>query len=163
MSTIQFELSDELAAKLKSLIQLDIDAVLAYGQAIDGIDAEHGDVRAQLERFQADHERHITELAGALRGLGHEPPERKRDAKGFLIEGMTALRSKLGTKQALKAMRQNELLTNAKYEKALELEGLPGEVMAIIVRGREDERAHLAYVEQVLTAFDEGAAIARET
>lgn len=160
MSDMQFELSDDVVKQLKSLIQLDIDASLAYQKAIDGVEEQHPEVKASLQQFKADHERHILELSNVVSALGQDPPEYKRDAKGFLIEGMTAMRAALGTRQALKAMRQNEMLTNAKYEKAMQMEALPSEVMDIIARGRADERVHLAYIEQVLVAFEEGAAIA---
>jgi hypothetical protein len=153
MTSTTFELSDQLVADLKRLVHLDIDASLAYAQAIDGVDEEHEDVRRQLEAFKGDHERHILELSNVLLALGHEPPEYKRDAKGFFIEGMTAIRAALGTRQALKAMRQNELMTNKRYGDALELTGLPREVMDIIVRARDDERRHLAFIEERLHAF----------
>lgn len=161
MTDIQFELGDDAVKQLKSLVQLDIDASLAYEKAIQGIEPEHPQVKSNLQQFKADHERHILDLSNVLNALGHEAPEYKRDIKGVLLEGMTAMRSAMGTRQALKAMRQNEMLTNAKYEKATKLETLPGEIRAIIVRAHEDERTHLAYIEQILEAFEQGAAIAQ--
>src|SRR4051812_42483132 len=105
----------DIVDNLKSLIQLDIDAVFAYGQAIDKIEEQQ--IRDELKRFQAQHEHHITALSAKVRELGGEPPERSRDFKGFLIEGFTAMRSLTGTKGALNAMETNEKITNKTYEK----------------------------------------------
>jgi hypothetical protein len=154
MANIAFELTDEVARKIYDLIQLDIDAVRAYAQAIDGVDEEHDDVAAQLAVFQADHQVHVAALSAALLAVGREPPDYKADFKGFLIEGMTAIRAKLGTLQALKAMRQNELLTNRRYQEAVELDGIPAEIMLIIETGRDDEARHLAYIERVIAEIE---------
>ena len=85
-----------------------------------------------------------------MRRLGDEPVELSRDFKGFLIEGFTALRSVTGTEGALKAMQGNEKLTNKRYEDALNIVGLPEDVLDIIRRNREDERGHLEYIERTL-------------
>src|SRR5690606_16217034 len=133
--------------KLNSLIQLDIDAVNAYEQAIQRIDATQ--IAGQLDAFKGDHQRHIEELSRAVRDLGGEPPDGSPDLKGYLLEGFTALRSATGTEGALKAMRTNEKLTNKRYEAALS-ENLPANVASIVRRNREDERRHLQYIEMAL-------------
>jgi uncharacterized protein (TIGR02284 family) len=129
---------------LNDLIQLDYDAVQAYKQAIEKID----DViaRMDLEAFQADHERHITDLSQVVRMLGGEPIELGRDLKGVLLEGLTVLRSVTGTLGALRAMKMNEKLTNRAYERALEMP-LPAGAREVVLRNREDERRHLASIE----------------
>ena len=136
-----------VAENLGSLVQLDIDAVHAYDQAIKRI--EVSTVREQLVRFRGDHERHITELSDYIRSIGEEPPEYSRDFKGFLIEGFTAIRSSTGTEGALKAMKSNEQKTNKDYNEALSWE-LPAEARTIVQRNYDDERRHLRYVEQCL-------------
>jgi uncharacterized protein (TIGR02284 family) len=130
---------------LNELIQLDYDALHAYKQAIEKIDDTIA--RLDLEAFQADHERHVVDLAAAVRTLGGEPECTGRDLKGFLLEGLTALRSVTGTMGALKAMRMNEKLTNRSYERALEAK-LPPAARDVVLRNREDERRHLAAIEQ---------------
>lgn len=137
----------KLVSKLNDLIQLDIDAVNAYEQAIKRIDIPQ--VAHDLEQFKGDHQRHIEELSAAVRRLGSEPPELSPDVKGYLIEGFTALRSLTGTEGALKAMRSNEKTTNKNYQKALS-EDLPPEIEEIVRRGRDDERRHLLYIENAL-------------
>jgi uncharacterized protein (TIGR02284 family) len=138
----------ETISTLNELIQLDIDAVHAYEQAIDRIDMRQ--IAEDLERFKGDHQRHIRELSAAVRQLGADPPERSPDLKGYLIEGFTALRSMTGTEGALKAMRTNEKITNKNYDKALS-QDLPADVAAIVRRNRDDERRHLEYIENALS------------
>ena len=162
MNNAPFEINEKLITKINDLIQLDMDASYAFGQAIDGIEPEHAGVRSQLQAFKADHERHILELSNVVAAQGQDPPEYRRDFKGFLIEGMTAARSALGTVQALKAMLQNETLLFNRYEAACDLTELPEPILAIILRGRDDERRHLDYVEQALAILqDRGAPSAR--
>jgi uncharacterized protein (TIGR02284 family) len=137
----------ETIDRLTKLTQLDIDAVQAYEQAIERVDAT--DIRMNLGSFKADHERHISELSQAIRELGGEPPERSPDVKGVLLEGFTALRSVTGIEGALKAMRTNEKLTNKSYEDALKMDLAPA-VQELVRRNREDERRHLEYIEHAL-------------
>jgi uncharacterized protein (TIGR02284 family) len=129
---------------MNELIQLDHDAILAYKQAIEK--CEDGVARADLVAFQADHQRHITDLSQAVRMMGGEPERAGRDLKGVLLEGLTALRSVTGTLGALRAMRMNEKITNRSYERALEAK-LPGSARDVVLRNREDERRHLAAIE----------------
>lgn len=139
---------DDAFEKLGDLLQLDFDAVDAYNEAIEKIDQE--DVRTQLGKYRDDHQRHVSELTEIIRAMGGVPPEPKRDFKGMLIEGMTALRSSMGTDSALKAMRTNEKMTNRTYERAMEWD-VSTEAHDFIRRGFEDERQHLAYIEQALS------------
>jgi hemerythrin superfamily protein len=136
----------ETQRKIRSLIQLDIDATHAYQHAIDK--TEHRVVRDQLILFQKDHERHVRELSAKLVRMGEKAPD-SPDLKGYLIEGFTGLRSSTGTKGALKAMQTNEKLTNRKYEEAAK-EDFPPEIRSLIESNRQDEAKHLRYVEQML-------------
>jgi hypothetical protein len=132
---------------LRSLAQLDIDASCAYRHAIAAIDIP--DICRELIWAWRDHERHIESLGEEIRRLGGEPPDKGRDLKGIALEGITALRSGFGALSALRAMRMNELLTNARYEAALR-EDLPESVRAIVARNRTDERRHLDFIEYAL-------------
>lgn len=140
-------MAEEMVKKIKSLIQLDVDAVHAYQQAIEKIEVPL--IREQLTRFKEDHERHVRELSERLTAMGEEPPRPAPDLKGYLIEGFTALRSMTGTEGALKAMRTNEQLTNRRYEEARRMNA-PADLHALLEANYEDERRHLAYVEQAL-------------
>ncbi|UQA56365.1 DUF2383 domain-containing protein [Polyangium aurulentum] len=150
-------MNKKIVEKLNDLIQLDTDAVLAYQQAIVG--CEVTEILDHLKRFQDDHQRHIGDLAELVRAAGEEPMI-KRDLKGFLIEGFTAIASR-GDRGALMAMLGNEELTNMRYEAALEME-LPDEVRAVVERNREDERRHLEWIKEAVAGsfwdIKEGAA-----
>lgn len=139
---------DEAIDKLGDLMQLDVDAANAYDEAIEKIDEQA--IRMQLGQFRDDHHRHVAELSTVITGMGGTPPKPSKDLKGRLIEGMTSLRSSMGTDSALKAMRQNEKMTNRTYEKALEW-NISTDASDCIRRGFEDERTHLAYIEQALS------------
>lgn len=78
-------------------------------------------------------------------------PRKRPDVKGFILKSFTAVTSMMGDKAALKAMQGNEQLTNRTYEKALG-EVWPPQAQSIIERNREDERQHLAFIEQCLAA-----------
>ncbi len=139
--------NDKCIETLNDLIQLDVDAVHAYGQAIDAIDVAA--VKDALIQFQGDHQRHIDTLSAEVRRIGGTPTEPSRDFKGFLIEGFTAVRSMTGTEGALRAMVGNEETTNKAYREALE-EELPPEARRIVERNYEDEKRHLNYVRGAL-------------
>ncbi|MGE4232376.1 MAG: DUF2383 domain-containing protein [Bacteriovoracia bacterium] len=141
----------ELIKKLNSLIQLDVDAIHAYDQAIDKIDIPS--IRDKLSEFKTDHERHVTDLSRCVKDLDGKPIEFSRDFKGFVIEGMTALRGFLGTEGALKAMKTNENLTNSTYEKALSWD-LPEDARSLIEQNFDDEKRHLKYIEDCLHRRD---------
>jgi uncharacterized protein (TIGR02284 family) len=137
----------EMIERLTSLIQLDIDAVHAYEQALKQID--DSTMHAQITAFRDDHQRHIADLSAKVSAIGGEPPEYSPDFKGYLIEGFTALRSITGSEGALNAMESNEKLTNKKYEEALEWDLTP-EFGALIRKNFEDERRHLIYIQNAL-------------
>lgn len=137
----------EIIDNLNSLVQLDIDAVRAYQQAIDEIDISN--VRDPLISFRQDHERHINDLSDAVRKLGGQPPEVKPDFKGFLLEGFTAIRSKTGTEGALRAMKINEKITNKAYRNAMAWV-LPPDVYDVVRRNRDDEQRHLHAIDRMI-------------
>ena len=129
---------------LNKLIQLDFDASLTYKDALVHIDDAFA--RADLEVFLRDHERHVMELTGIIRGLGGEPIDVHRDFKGAVLEGMTKLRSRSGTLGALRAMRMTETWTNRRYDREAEIY-MPPIGQAIVLENRDDERRHLAVIE----------------
>lgn len=136
--------NEQIVDYLVQLIHLDIDAVRAYGQAIENVD--DAEVKRNLEGFRKDHERHVKDLSALVRKYGGTPPNRP-DAKGFLLEGFTAIRSMTGTQGALAAMRRNEQLTTSRYQRAVASEGLPEDVKKIVTRNFEDERRHLSWIQ----------------
>lgn len=144
--------NDEILNVLIDLCRLDIDAVGAYEIALKNIDDV--DVYNQIDKFRQDHERHIEDLNGLIERYGSEPQKRTPDFKGYLIEGMTALRSITGLEGALKAMEANEVITNKKYREALEENpSLPEGVKGLLNENFNDEKHHLAYIRETLSTF----------
>jgi uncharacterized protein (TIGR02284 family) len=137
----------KIVDKLNELIQLDTDAVLAYQQAIDA--CEVSEIASKLRSFQDDHQRHIGDLAELVRAAGGEPMI-KRDLKGFLIEGFTAIMSR-GDRSALVAMLGNEELTTTIYRAALEAK-MPNEAREVVERNFQDEQRHLAWIKDAIAA-----------
>lgn len=138
---------EEIIDELNSLIKLDFDAARAYDQAIDEIDVPT--IRDQLTQFRNDHERHVSNLTSLVRRYGGQPAEHSRDIKGFVIEGLTAVRSKMGTESALNAMRSNEQLTNRNYQQAVNM-NFPTDISEQLERNFTDEQRHLQYIEQAI-------------
>lgn len=136
----------EAVTRLNHLIQVDIDAINAYSQAI--LAFQPGPVRERLSEFRADHERHVAELSSIVRAYGGTPRER-RDLMGFIVEGFTAATSSLGPTGALSAMRSNEELTTRTYERAMTLD-LPSPAKEVVARNFEDEVRHREYIAQQL-------------
>jgi rubrerythrin len=130
-------------AKLRSLAQLDVDAVGAYDAAIARVSEPL--VRERLNDFRVDHVRHVQDLNACIQRLGGEPVELKPDLKGTAMRSLTAVTSLMGTEAALVAMLGNEEFTNRAYELALQFEwGL--EVRSLIQKNREDEHRHLTWI-----------------
>lgn len=140
---------------INDLIQLDVDAYFAYGEAI--IEISDDDVRFQLEEFQNDHSRHIDELSDFIKKSGGEPIKKTKDVKGHMIEIMTMLRSLSGTEGALKAMHTTEKLVVKTYEAAVEIKGFSNEAQQLIVNNLHDEKRHLSYIESKLKALSKHA------
>ncbi|MGV8083702.1 MAG: ferritin-like domain-containing protein [Coriobacteriia bacterium] len=142
---------DELVRKLESLAQLDIDAVHVYTQALEHVtDAE---VREAFVRFQGEHQYHAEQLGDAIERLGGERPEMKIDLMGRMADWVTALRSMSGTSGALHAMKTAERYHNNRYGDAQSW-GLEDAGLATTLRRfYDDEKRHLAFVEQRLSGY----------
>lgn len=144
--------TQKLIEKLSKLAQLDVDAINAYEIAIEKIDIQ--EIKKNLTQFKGDHKQHVKDLNDAIAELGGEKVKNEIDLKGALIGGMTALRSAFGNEGALKAMRSNEEVTNKTYDDALAEKGMPVHIRELVSKNRDDERKHLAYIEQRLKEFN---------
>jgi uncharacterized protein (TIGR02284 family) len=143
--------TNEIREKLNDLMHLDVDAVNAYREAIERI--RDADIGMHLQEYMRDHQRHVDELRLLVTGLGGEPEEAKPDIKGFLIKGMTQLRSSMSDEQALKAMHQNEEVTTRAYRDAVGWTDVPDDVREVLARAYRDEQRHIAYIEERLHAL----------
>lgn len=134
-------------ARLRSLAQLDADAVGAYDAAIARI--QEPLVRERLNDFRIDHMRHVQDLNTVITQLGGAPVELRPDLKGAAMKGLTAMSSMMGTEAALVAMLGNEEYTNRTYDVALKFAWSP-EVRTLIEKHREDERRHVLWVREAV-------------
>lgn len=137
----------EIASELRALCKLDIDAYFAYQEALRHI--EEKDIKANVERFRGDHERHIKEVSEEIRTLGEKPPEFSRDLKGYVLGVFTKVRSLTGTEGALKALKSGEETTNRKYETAVKMD-FPTNVKNLIERNFQDAQKHLSWIENAI-------------
>lgn len=148
MATLAGKQEDPIKV-LRSLVELDFDAVDAYEAAIARLD----DVayRAQLRQFCDDHRRHIAELNPIIQRLGGEPVL-EGDIKRILTKGKVVIGGLLGDKAILGAMKTNEDDTNKAYERAVQ-HSFDASVMTILQRNLADERRHRAWIEQILASW----------
>lgn len=142
----------DLVALLDALIELDFDAIEAYDAAIDRIEDQRD--KAALRSFRDDHERHTRELQPFVTELGGKPAE-KAGLKSILTKGKVVLGSLVGDKAILVAMKANEDDTNVAYDRAVSRDDVPAHMMEVLVRNRDDERRHRAYIEKRLASFYE--------
>jgi rubrerythrin len=131
--------------KLRSLAQLDVDAIGAYDAAIARV--KEPLVRERLNEFRVDHVRHVQDLNAFIQQLGGVAVELKPDLKGTAMKGFTAVTSMMGTEAALVAMLGNEEIANRVYELALDFEWSP-EVHALIRKNRQDEERHITWIRE---------------
>jgi rubrerythrin len=134
-------------ARLRSLAQLDADAVGAYDAALARI-AEPL-VRERLNDFRIDHMRHVQDLNALITHFGGAPVDLRPDFKGAAMKSLTAMSSLMGTEAALVAMMGNEEFSNRAYDLALRFEWSP-EVRSLILKHREDERRHVLWIREAV-------------
>jgi uncharacterized protein (TIGR02284 family) len=139
-----------LIAALSNLIQLDIDAVHAYHQAIKEIDDPI--IRNRLLKFQEDHRNHVSVLSKQITDLGGQPPEQSKDFKGYVIEAFAAIRSFTGMKGALSAIRVTEEIANRYYGEVVSKEA-PSEIKESLREYFSEEKVHLDYITSNLQAM----------
>ena len=141
---------EELIKAMSNLVQLDIDAVHAYDQAVKEI--ADPIIKARLLKFQDEHGNHISSLAGHIRNLGGQPPDQSKDFKGYVIEAFAAIRGFTGLKGALKALRTTEEITNRYYGEVVSWEA-PAEVKEALRTYFSEEKIHLDYIISNLQAM----------
>jgi len=139
-----------LIEALSNLVQLDIDAVHAYDQALKEIDDPI--IKDRLLKFQNEHRNHISGLAQQIEDLGGRPPDRAQDFKGYVIEAFTAIRSFTGLKGALKAIKITEDITNRYYSEVVSWQA-PSDTKEVLRTYFSEEKVHLDYIASNLQAM----------
>lgn len=143
--TTRVGLEPDFMTAIKDLIELDYDAIAAYDAAIDRLDKEG--FRKAFRDFRKDHEKHIEGLSAFLKSKEEVPPTGP-SAKSYLTQGKVILANLMGDLTILKAMRTNEIDTTTAYERINIHKGIPKEIRGILKQGLEDERRHLAWLEE---------------
>ncbi|MCE2993033.1 MAG: DUF892 family protein [Alphaproteobacteria bacterium] len=132
---------------VKSLIELDYDAIEAYEAAINRLENE--DYKEKLTEFKSDHERHVENLSEVIRSHGETPPDGPT-VKSMLTQGKVVLGNMLGDKTILRAMLDNEKDTNTAYQEMLKRDDLWDDINDILNRGSEDEKKHKQWLESCI-------------
>lgn len=151
MAKMQTEV--RLVSELNDLLQLDHDAVQAYGLAIEGIQrAEH---EQTLIRFRGDHERHVQELTRLIEAHGGVPMQLSHIPTGPMKLAVQAAGNAGGDREVLLAFRANERQVRDKYQRLADQPHAP-DVAEVLNRSAADEERHYAWVSQVLEGMGAG-------
>jgi hypothetical protein len=139
-----------LTALLNDLLQLDHDAVSAYGIALRELDSPH--LRTQLEAHLRDHERHIEELGAHIERVGGMamPVPHLTGAFKMAVQAAAGAGS---DRAVLLAFKANEMQVRDKYARAAGRQDLPPDVLATLQRGAADEDRHYDWAVQSLEAL----------
>jgi rubrerythrin len=135
---------------LKELVELEYAAVEAYQAAIDRLKSPT--YREKLKNFQRDHERHIKEVSDLLEKNNQIPPEGVVIGKQLLTKGKVILANMVGDDTILRAIKSNEIDTNAAYERMNDREDIWPDARDIIKRGLRDERIHKEWLEATIAS-----------
>ena len=133
----------QLIAQLNDLLQLDHDAVGAYEVAIEALTNPR--YKQALQRFKADHERHIAELTQLITERGGTPIQMPHVPTGvFKLAMQQAGTLAGGDKSVLLAFKANERQVRDKYLRTAEsAEDLV--VADVLGRGADDEAKHYGW------------------
>ncbi|MBF0300647.1 MAG: DUF2383 domain-containing protein [Oligoflexia bacterium] len=137
----------EFSDALKSLIELDYDAIEAYEEAIHRVDGQT--YKEVLKEFTQDHKRHVHELSNLLLSKGVEVPKGP-SIKQLLTKGKVVIATLISDKLILTAMRSNEDDTNTAYERMNSRTDIWPEAQSLILSGLADERKHKSWINEQL-------------
>lgn len=144
----------QLIAELNDLLQLDHDAVQAYGLAIEGI--KHLEHKQTLIRFRGDHERHVQNLTELIETHGGTPIQFSHLPTGPMKLAVQAVGNAGGDREVLLAFKSNERQVRDKYQRLADESHAP-DVAEVLNRNAADEEKHYAWVSQVLERMGAGS------
>jgi rubrerythrin len=134
-------------AMLNDLLQLDHDAVGAYGIAITATTDESR--RETLRGFRADHERHIEEITRLIQDRGGRPIQSPHLPTGVFKLAVQKAGTLGGETALLLAFKANERQGRDKYRRAAESSD-DLEVADVLARASEDEIRHYDWAVRTL-------------
>jgi rubrerythrin len=134
-------------ATLNDLLQLDHDAVGAYGIAIDALtDESH---RQAVRDFRADHERHIEEITRLIQDRGGKPIQTPHLPTGVFKLAVQKAGALGGQTALLMAFKANERQGRDKYRRVAENSD-DLEVADVVARAADDEIRHYDWATRTL-------------
>ena len=137
---------EKIIEELNEVLQIDIDAAGGYEAAVKSID--QNEIKQQLLRFKGDHERHITDLRAIVQRMGGAPVEHA-DLKGLAAKGITRIAGLIGNEAVLRAMLQNEKVSNSTYAHHVQ-KTFPPDILDVLRRNYGDEQRHYSGIESAL-------------
>jgi rubrerythrin len=143
----------QIVAELNDLLQLDHDAVQAYGLAIEGI--ERPEYREALTRFRGDHERHVRNLTELIEAHGGEPIQLSHLPTGPMKLAVQALGNLGDDREVLLAFKSNERQVRDKYQRLADDMNSP-DVAEVLNRNAADEEKHYAWAARELERMGAG-------
>jgi hypothetical protein len=143
-----------LIATLNDLLQLEHDALPAYGLAIAGL--RTGRYRDALSSFRDDHRRHVLELTRLIRQRGGVPIGVPHVPTGILKLMVQMAGLPGGERAVLLAFRANEWQSQMKYGRKAALE-TPPEVGEVLRRAAADEARHYIWAVDTLEELGLGS------
>lgn len=134
-------------ATLNDLLQLDHDAVGAYGIAIDALTVEAH--RQTLRAFRADHERHIEEITRLIQDRGGKPIQAPHLPTGVFKLAVQKAGALGGQTALLLSFKANERQGRDKYRRVAESSD-DLEVADVLARAAGDEVRHYDWATRTL-------------
>ena len=135
--------TNTLIKELKELVQVDIDTVHTYDRVLDEISDEI--IRSRLTAFRDSHINHLADISEEILSLGGEPPKLTKDFKGYVIEAFAVLRTAVGMKSALKALKTAENIACRYYGEIVSKE-TPSALKDRLRKQFSDKKIHLEYI-----------------
>ena len=134
---------------LKDLLELEYDALAAYGVAVDKIQSQK--CKEKLLGFKKEHEQHIEQIGQVLERHGVKT---KRDGsiKGFLTKGKVYIADLFNDKMVLQAMHSNEIDTNTAYDRLCSHKDKWLDADEVLTNAQEHERRHKAWLGRAIEA-----------
>jgi hypothetical protein len=138
--------SQDVAAELRSMFQLEYDTLRAYEEAIQRLN--NAGLALAFNAFAHHHARHIAQLAPLLQSLAIQP--RARASKGSRAEARVIGASLMSYRAVLRAMKMNEDETNFSYARLASIPVLWAPVRAWARSSLEDEQNHRAWIDEAI-------------
>lgn len=141
---------EDLTKKLRSLAQLDRDAMSVYDDALKHVQSDT--VRTQFTEFHDEHEHHLQVLSEKVTSMGGSDHEIGVDMMGRFADWATHFRSLGGEQDALRAMHTAEKYHNSRYSEAVGWDVSDPDLKATLQRFYDEEKRHLEFIESQLSA-----------